>query len=174
MMMRMRRTRRTRKKALLRKSVTKLDIEKYFNDYDIVILDKSNYPRANNFFDLDEQEIDKVLTDVNEDAKKLNGKIAGKSLIKNKNQSDKDYIEDLKSQKGTLMKYNNVLNDYLISTKYVKTGEGIFYFNNPHQLFDRLESLGGSILAGNNRVIPEFSQIAHLLDQMKVILKKTA
>ena len=40
------------------------------------------------------------------------------------------------------MKYKNVLNDYLISTKYVKTSEGIF-FNNPHQLFDRLELLGG-------------------------------
>ena len=70
------------------------------------------------------------------------------------------------------MKYKNALNDYLISTKYVKTGGGIFYFNNPHQLFDRLELLGGSILAGNNRVIPEFSQIAHLLNQMKKKKKK--
>ena len=70
------------------------------------------------------------------------------------------------------MKYKNVLNDFLISTKYVKTGEGIFYFNNPHQLFDRLELLDGSILAGNNGAIPEFSQIAHLLNQMKVISKK--
>ena len=53
-----------------------------------------------------------------------------------------------------------------------KTGSGIFYFNNPHQLLDRLELLGGSILAGNNGVIPEFSQIAHLLNQMKIITKK--
>ena len=40
------------------------------------------------------------------------------------------------------------------------------------QLLDRLELLGGSILAGNNGVIQEFSQIAHLLNQMKVITKK--
>ena len=53
-----------------------------------------------------------------------------------------------------------------------KSASGIFYFNNPHQLLDRLELLGGSILAGNNGVIPEFSQIAHLLNQMKVITKK--
>jgi len=53
-----------------------------------------------------------------------------------------------------------------------ETGSGIFYFNNPHQLLDRLELLGGSILAGNNGVIPELSQIAHLLNQMKVITKK--
>ena len=53
-----------------------------------------------------------------------------------------------------------------------KSGSGILNFNNPYQLLDRLELLGGSILAGNNGVIPEFSQIAHLLNQMKVITKK--
>ena len=73
-------------------------------------------------------------------------------------------------QKDTLHKYKNILKLYLDSLEY-KIGEGI-YFNNPHQLLDRLELLGGSILAGNNGVIPEFSQIAHLLNQMKVISKK--
>ena len=63
------------------------------------------------------------------------------------------------------------MKDYLRSLKY-KVGEGMIYFNNPHQLLTRLELLGGSILAGNNGVIPEFSQIAHLLNQMKVITKK--
>ena len=53
-----------------------------------------------------------------------------------------------------------------------KTGQGIIHFNNPLQLLDRLELLIGSILAGNNGVMQEFSQIAHLLHQMKVITKK--
>ena len=53
-----------------------------------------------------------------------------------------------------------------------KTGQGILHFNNPLQLLDRLELLRGSTLAGNNGVIQEFSQIAHLLNQMKVITKK--
>ena len=53
-----------------------------------------------------------------------------------------------------------------------KVGKGILHFNNPYQLLDRLELLGGSILAGNNGVIQEFSQIVHLLNQMKVITKK--
>ena len=53
-----------------------------------------------------------------------------------------------------------------------KSGTGIVFFNNPHQLLDGLELLGGSILAGNNGVINEFSKIAHLLNQMKVISKK--
>ena len=70
-----------------------------------------------------------------------------------------------------LNKYKNILDVYF-KTLDLQVGKGIFYFNNPHQRFDRLELLGGSILAGNNGVIPEFSQIAHLLNQMKVISKK--
>ena len=54
----------------------------------------------------------------------------------------------------------------------VKTGSGIIHFNNPLHLFDRLELLIGSLLAGNNGVKQEFSQIAHLLHQLKVITKK--
>ena len=53
-----------------------------------------------------------------------------------------------------------------------KTSTGILLFNNPLQLLDRLELLGGSVLAGNNGVIQEFSQITHLLNQMKVMTKK--
>ena len=34
-----------------------------------------------------------------------------------------------------------------------KKGQGILHFNNPFQLLDRLELLGGSILAGNNGVM---------------------
>ena len=54
-----------------------------------------------------------------------------------------------------------------------KTGQGIIHFNNPQQLVKRLELLAGSIFAGNNGVKQEFSQIAHLLHQLKVISKKT-
>ena len=53
-----------------------------------------------------------------------------------------------------------------------KEGKGIIHFNNPQQLVDRLKLLAGSILAGNNGVKQEFSQIAHLLHQLKVITKK--
>ena len=53
-----------------------------------------------------------------------------------------------------------------------KTGTGIIHFSNPQQLINRLELLAGSLLVGNNGVIQEFSQIAHLLHQLKVITKK--
>ena len=75
------------------------------------------------------------------------------------------------------IKKYNILSIYatnLNNLKYYKTksDSGIFYFNNPHQLLARLELLAGSIIAGNNGVIPEFSQMAHLLNQMKAITKK--
>ena len=71
----------------------------------------------------------------------------------------------------------NILSSYLtqlnkLNIFKMKTGYGMIYFQNPNQLLKRLELLGGSILAGNNGVINEFSKIAHLLNQMKVITKK--
>ena len=84
-------------------------------------------------------------------------------------------------------KYNidnfDALSAYATSLNYIKIyrekiGSGMgesphmIYYNNPHQLLHRLELLGGSIRAGNNGVINEFSQIAHLLNQMKVISNK--
>ena len=82
-------------------------------------------------------------------------------------------------RKQTLNNINNFnkLSSYLTQLNKLniyrsKLGYGITLFNNPHQLLDRLELLGGSILAGNNGVLQEFSQIAHLLNQMKVITKK--
>ena len=45
------------------------------------------------------------------------------------------------------------------SYKYKKIGSGVVYYNNAADLLDRLELLGGSILAGNNGVKNEFSQI---------------
>ena len=84
---------------------------------------------------------------------------------------------DPKLETKRRVKYYNTLGQYISNLKslekYAKnTGQGIIHFNNPHQLIDRLELLAGSIFAGNNGVKQEFSQIAHLLHQFKVITKK--
>ena len=55
------------------------------------------------------------------------------------------------------------------SNKYKKIGSGVVYYNNPVELLDRLELLGGSILAGNNDVKNEFSKIAHTLNKLGVL-----
>ena len=127
-----------------------------------------------------DSDIVKVIDDVNEDledtskaikntaifARDPNGYVLAKPISKNPHEKTLNLIN----------KYN-VLSIYttnLSNLKYYKTksGSGMIYFNNPHQLLERLELLGGSILAGNNGAMQEFSQIAHLLNQMKVISKK--
>ena len=55
------------------------------------------------------------------------------------------------------------------SSKYKKIGQGVIYYNNPKDLLDRMELLGGSILAGNDGVKNEFVQIAHTLNKIGVI-----
>ena len=57
------------------------------------------------------------------------------------------------------------------SNKYKKIGSGVVYYNNPADLLDRLELLGGSILAGNNGVKNEFCKIAQTLDKLGVLNK---
>ena len=81
---------------------------------------------------------------------------------------------DLIEKHDTLRRYIFNLNNLKIFKKNIprKTGTGIIHFNNPLQLLDRLELLAGSIFAGNNGVKQEFTQIVHLLDQLKVITKK--
>ena len=94
----------------------------------------------------------------------------GKSIAYPKNKNPSKNTLDNIAEHNILEIYNYNLN--LLREFKEKTGTGILHFNNPLQLLDRLELLGGSILAGNNAVIQEFSQIAHLLNQMKVITKK--
>ena len=147
-----------------------LNLEKNFDGNDIGILREFGYPRPNDFFEINPKDLDINLEQLKDNIKQLTGEISGRKKAKNPSPVYEAETEIKKMQKGTLMKYKNTMKDYLRSLKY-KVGEGI-YFNNPHQLLDRLELLGGSILAGNNGVIPEFSQIAHLLNQMKVISKK--
>ena len=153
------------------KSPTRYNIEKNLDNVDLEILRIMEYPRPNDFFDTNTERLGEILDEVKNDVKVFTGQIAGLKRKKHKTEEDEEEIEKIKMQKDLLHKYRNILKLYLGSLEY-QMGEGMIYFNNPHQLLERLELLGGSILAGNNGVIPEFSQIAHLLNQMKVISKK--
>ena len=158
------------------------DLDRYLNSKETQDILKTNeyHKLPSEYFKEDVSTIDKVINDVNDDleitsqaikntaifTRDPNGYLLAKPVSKKPHENTINFIN----------KYN-VLSIYatnLSNLKYYKTksGSGIVYFNDPHQLLDRLELLGGSILAGNNGVIPEFSQIAHLLNQMKVISKK--
>ena len=153
------------------RSPTRYNIEKNFDKVDLELLEIMGYPRPNIFFGTDIDRLEEIHKEVKNSVKTLTGELAGLNRKKHKTEIDKAEIDNVKMQKDTLHKYKNILKLYLDSLEY-KMGEGMIYFNNPHQLLNRLDLLGGSILAGNNGVIPEFSQIAHLLNQMKVITKK--
>ena len=158
------------------------DLDRYLMNKQAQDLLKINeyHKLPSEYFEEDVSTIDKVIDDVNDDLKITshaikntaiftrdpNGYVLAKPVRKKPHENTINFINKF-----------NILSIYatnLSNLKYYKTksGSGIVYFNNPHQLLDRLELLGGSILAGNNGVIPEFSQIAHLLSQMKVITKK--
>ena len=49
------------------------------------------------------------------------------------------------------------------SKKFSKLGSGVVYFNDVNDLVDRMELLGGAILAGNDGVKSEMSEIVHKL-----------
>ena len=86
--------------------------------------------------------------------------------------------QQAKDKSKELIKEYNIMQIFINNMGQLRnykkiTGTGIIHFNNPQQLVNRLELLAGSIFAGNNGVKQEFSQIAHLLHQLKVITKKT-
>ena len=155
------------------KSPARYNIETNLDNADLEVLGHMGYQRPNDFFDTDTERLRGIRDEVKNDAKVFIGQIASLKRKKQKTEDEKFEMEFIQMQNDLLHNFQNILDIYLKTLdQQVKKGEGIFYFNNPHQLLDRLELLGCSIIAGNNGVIPEFSQIAHLLNQMKIITKK--
>ena len=157
--------------------IVNLDLEKNFDKNDIVTLEDFNYTRPNDFYVTNIEDLQKDLEDVNSDIKKLTGQINGRK--RNKNPSE-DYLALTllkEEQKITLMKYKNIMKDYFKSLDY-KIGQGLFF--SPQELLRRFELVNGSLVAGNNGVLPEFIQIAHRLrdlgiltnDQLNKLLRK--
>ena len=141
------------------------------------------------YFEEDVSTIDKLIEDVNEDLGETSKAIKNTAyLIRDPNGYLLAKPQNKKPHKNTInfiKKFNtlSIFASNLTNLMQYKTKSGmggvpppkiplLVYYNNPHQLLDRLELLGGSILAGNNGVINEFSQIAHLLNQMGVVSKK--
>ena len=145
-----------------------------------ILKDNEYHKLPSEYFEEDVSTIDKVIEDVNDDLEEFNKRLKNTAYFVR--DANGYVLAQPKSEKPRGERLNNIKNYNILSIystnlsnlKYFKTksGSGMIYFNNPHQFLHRLELLGGSILAGNNGVINEFSQIAHLLNQMKVISKK--
>ena len=149
--------------------IVNLDLEKNFDKNDIATLEDFNYTRPNDFYVTNIEDLQKDLEDVNSDIKKLTGQINGRK--RNQNPSE-DYLALTllkEEQKITLMKYKNIMKDYFKSLEY-KVGQGLFF--SPQELLHRFELLNGSLVAGNNGVLPEFIQIAHRLRDLGILTNK--
>ena len=156
------------------------EIEKnLLNKESIYLLKFNSLQLPSEYKDKSLRELNKALKESQKISSRLKDKLKnvakydhfeGKSIAypKNKNPS-KITLENI-AEHNIMEIYNYNLN--LLREFKERTGRGFLHFNNPLQLLDRLELLGGSILAGNNGVMQEFSQIANLLNQMKVITKK--
>ena len=145
--------------------IRNLSLERDFTENDLGVLNEYNYARPNNFFRNTPANLRQVEEEVTREMLGLTAQINGRNRRQN---PPADYIAEtsqIEAVKNTLIKYRTAIRDYLTSLNYL-TGQGI---RNSNQLINRLKLLGRSIMAGNNGVVPEFTQIANYLNSIKVL-----
>ena len=149
------------------------NLEKNFEKNELDYLSNFDYPRPNNFIDVNPRTLEDIYEQVNNE-KTITGNLIGAlKRTKNKTESEKLELTAYIQQHKILSKYKNILNLYLKSID-LKVGEGRvqrgwgLYFS-PQELLHRFELLNGSLVAGNNGVLPEFIQIAHRLRDLGIL-----
>ena len=158
-----------------KKTQQHMTLKKKINNQDRQVLQNLDYPRPNNFFNTNPTRLQEIYNEVTNDKKAMGNKIGALKRTKNKTEAEKEELDLYTIQHGVLSKYRNVLQLYLNSLDLqvgegrAQRGQGI---KNPNQLIDRLKLLGGRIMAGNNGVVPEFTQIANYLNLIKVLPTK--
>lgn len=155
--------------AIPKKKTPVIDLEAKIDEDGIKYLSDMGFIRPNDFKDTTKEHLEELLQFTNKQIQFKNGEVAGLTRKKNKTQKDLEDITKAKKVKDYFRNYKDILQTYLSSIKY-QVGKGVYF--NPLQILDRLELLSGSILAGNNGVIPEFTKLLHLLHKMKVISNK--
>ena len=159
-------------------------MDKYLNNKESVdLLNSYGLKRPSEYKDKSLEEFQEAFDKGLDEAAKYKKII--KDVAKYKKDSNTGFVlafpkagDNAREKTKELIKDHNILQIFINNMGEIRnykqlTGTGIIHFNNPQQLVKRLELLAGSIFAGNNGVKQEFSQIAHLLHQLKVISKKT-
>ena len=159
---------------IIPQKITTFNLEKKFNKDEIEYLLNFNYPRPNNFIDVNPKRLEEIYEEVTNE-KNVTGHLVGAlKRTKNKTEAEKIELSGYVFQHKILSKYKNILNMYLKSIELIKVGEGQFqrgqglYFS-PQELLHRFELLNGSLAAENNGVLPEYIQIAHRLRDLGII-----
>ena len=159
------------------KEILKYNLEKNLDEEDKQILFLLNYPQPNELLDKDPDEINEIYKMVKNDVKEIGYQIGALKRTKNKSAKQEEDLELYNMQKETQKKYKEILDFYLRSLEY-KVGQGLYF--SPQELLHRFELLNGSLVAGNNGVLPEYIQIAHRLrdhgiitnNQLNTLLRK--
>ena len=148
------------------KEILKYNLEKNLDEEDKQILDLLNYPQPNELLDKDPNEINEIYKIVKNDVKVIGNQIGALKRTKNKTEEQEGELELYNMQRETQKKYKEILDFYLRSLEY-KVGQGLFF--SPQELLHRFELLNGSLVAGNNGVLPEYIQIAHRLRDLGIL-----
>ena len=148
------------------KEILKYNLEKNFDEEDKQILDLLDYPQPNELLDKDPNEINEIYKMVKNDVKEIGYQIGALKRTKNKTEEQEFELELNIMQQETQKKYKEILDFYLRSLEY-KVGQGLFF--SPQELLHRFELLNGSLVAGNNGVLPEYIQIAHRLRDLGIL-----
>ena len=151
------------------KEILKYNLEKNLDEEDKQVLDLLNYPQPNELLDKDPNEINEIYKIVKNDVKEMGYQIGALKRTKNKTEEQESELELYNTQRETQKKYKEILDFYLSSLEY-KVGQGLFF--SPQELLHRFELLNGSLVAGNNGVLPEFIQIAHRLRDLGILTNK--
>ena len=148
------------------KEILKYNLEKNFNEEDKQILVSLDYPQPNELLDKDPNEINEIYKMVKNDVKEIGYQIGALKRTKNKTEEQEFELKLNIMQRETQKKYKEILDFYLRSLEY-KVGQGLYF--SPQELLHRFELLNGSLVAGNNGVLPEFIQISHRLRDLGIL-----
>ena len=148
------------------KEILKYNLEKNLDEEDKQILFLLDYPQPNELLDKDPNEINEIYKMVKNDVKEIGYQIGALKRTKNKSAKQEEDLELYNMQKETQKKYKEILDFYLRSLEY-KVGQGLYF--SPQELLHRFELLNGSLVAGNNGVLPEYIQIAHRLRDLGIL-----
>ena len=151
------------------KEILKYNLEKNLDEVDKQNLDLLGYPLPNELLNKDSDEINEIYNMVKNDVKIMGNHIGALKRTKNKTEEQELDLELYKIQQKTQKDYRDILKFYLDSLNY-KVGQGLYF--SPQELLHRFELLNGSLVAGNNGVLPEYIQIAHRLRDLGILSNK--
>ena len=149
-------------------------MNKEFQD---ILKDNGYVYLPSHFINSDVKEISSVIEDVNLRLQDYKKNIQNTALYNNDGFYVLAYPKNQNPQRKTLenIKSHNALSIYLSNLSllvYYKQQSGSGLFNTPQQLLRRFELLNGSLVAGNNGVLPEFIQLAHQLRDLGILTNK--